>query len=417
MAGVPLEDLHLHEGDSFLRDAKNQLFAASKEHEVQFTYSGGATAGNYTASANITQMGRVNANGKFTKTCILTLHDLGLNSFSNYATLLQCEEMQPVLHRFTVFNVDFPCMKAPKLHDARNAPGEGGDANCSGQWDKNLVYPSMEELSKALLPAVMDFFSLTSVIIIGTGLGANVGIRYSLQQPDRVMGLITMNPVFYQIGWPEWFQFKTSGISNDKLVENIQEYLYSPSELSDPGQDLVAQTVQGIKRLDHNALSGLYQSFKQRTAIVMERPIVGMSGNEQNDKILKPRSCIIVGDHATNFMEDAMEFNSLSDPSKSNFCKFADAGAVVYEEQPVKVAEAITLFLQGLGYLATILPSRLSKTSRSNSVTSSASIEEYNSTAAAVLANCQQRIANGIQDASPSKAANVDISDNVGLIS
>ena len=78
--------------------------------------------------------------------------------------------------------------------------------------------------------------------------------------------------------------------------------------------------------------------------------MIGLSTKERKDTVLDVNTCIIIGDYATNFMEDAMEFNSLCDPTKSNFVKLADAGAVVYEEQPVKVAEAIRLFLQGLGY-------------------------------------------------------------------
>merc|ERR1719420_1869271 len=103
-----------------------------------------------------------------------------------------------------------------------------------------------------------------------------------------------------------------------------------------------------------------------------------------------------------------MEFNSLIDPTKSNFVKLADAGAVVYEEQPVKVAEAIRLFLQGIGYLATIMPTRLAR-SRTNSISSQQSIQDYNSTAASVLAAAH---AGGDYDASPSKAVTVEISDN-----
>jgi len=409
---VQLEEIRTHEGESFIRDSRKQLFATGKEYNVPFTYSGGAAAGNYQTSCNVTQMGRILQDGKFSNTVFVTLHDLGLNGFSNYATLFQSEDMEPVLSRFTVFHVDLPCMKGPKVMNVANKenadPSEG-----DGMWSKDLVYPSMDELAKAMMPAVMEYFSLTSIILVGTGLGANIAVRYALAQPDKVMGLITMNPIFYQIGWPEWMQHKMSSISNDKLVEHVLSYLYTGNELSDPNADLVAQATQSIKRLDHNALNGLYTAFKQRSAIQMERPVPGMK-NELNDKVLKPRSCIIIGDYASNFMEDAMELNAQSDPAKSNFCKLADAGAAVYEEQPGKVAESITLFLQGLGYLATVIPRRLTK-SRSNSLTSQASIEEYNSTAAVVLANCRRRFSVN-QDDSPSKAPNVHISDNIGLM-
>ena len=144
--------------------------------------------------------------------------------------------------------------------------------------------------------------------------------------------------------------YKTQSLSNDKLVELILSYLYTATELSNCDADLFQQTQQNILRLDHHALNGLYCEVKKRSLITMERPVIGLSTKERKDTVLDVNTCIIIGDYATNFMEDAMEFNSLCDPTKSNFVKLADAGAVVYEEQPVKVAEAIRLFLQGLGY-------------------------------------------------------------------
>lgn len=438
--GVQLEEVNVFEEEStFLSETKRQLFSACKEYDIPFTYSGGATAGNYSASTNVTQMGRTMKDGKFTNTVILTLHDLGLNGFTNYATLFQCYEMDPVLHAFTVFHLDFPCMKSPKMVAASNIDKENNDPDHltpsdvrQGVWDKNLVYPSLDELAKSMVPAVMAYFGLSSVILVGTGVGANVATRYALAQPDKVMGLITLNPIFYQISWGEWFGFKTQAFSSDMLIEHILSYLYTGSELSDPNADMIAQTRQSIMKLDYAALCGLYTSFKTRTAIPMERPEYGITGRKRSDKVLDVDTCIIVGDFASNYMECAMEFNSLIDPSKSNFVKLADAGAVVYEEQPQKVAEAIRLFLQGIGYLATVIPTRLSK-ARSNSCVSESSIEEYNMTAAAVLAerNSKTDVAVAKKERSsgeplgnpfkhhesPSKTANVEIPDNENLIS
>lgn len=425
---VALEEI---EAQSFVKSAQSDAFSRGEEHDVQFTYSGGAQKGNYVSSAHVTRTGRMKE-GKFTKTVIITLHDMGLNGFTNYATLFGCQEMDPVLNAFTVFHVDFPCMKSPKLVNKNSSNYDDKEnespvhvdnkaASVSGQWDPNLEYPSLDELAKAMLPAIMEFFSLSSVILMGTGVGANVAIRYALAQPDKVMGLITLNPVFYQIGWQEWFNFKLQPLSNDKLVELVLTYLYTQTELSNCDADLFQQTKQNIMRLDHHALYGLYCEVKKRSFITLERPVIGLSDNKKKDTVLDVNTCIIIGDYASNFMEDAMEFNSLIDPSKSNFCKLADAGAVVYEEQPVKVAEAIRLFLQGIGYLATVMPTRLAR-SRSNSVCSTQSIEEYNSTAAAVLAEAYSKEeeaknqASGEYDASPSKQATVEVGDQVGLV-
>jgi len=448
--GVQLEEVNVFEEEStFLSDSKRQLFSACKEHDVPFTYSGGATAGNFTASSNVTQMGRVMKDGQYTKTVILTLHDLGLNGFTNYATLFQSYEMDPVLHAFTVFHLDFPCMKSPKMMQAENQENQSPAEHLTpssdvrqGVWDKNLVYPSLEELAKSMIPAVMEYFGLSSIILMGTGIGANVAIRYALAQPDKVMGLVTLNPVFYQIGWSEWFGYKTQAYSSDMLAEHILSYLYTHHELAQPNQDMVAQTRQSIMKLDYNALCGLYTSYKTRSPIVMERPHYGLTDNKRSDKVLDVNTCILIGDWNSDFMEDAMEFNSLIDPSKTNFVKLADAGAVCYEEQPVKVAEALRLFLQGIGYLATVVPTRLSQSKgRSNSCISESSIEEYNVTAAAVLAerNSKTNLSSKIKEAggdplnsnpfkqpiqppmtseeSPSKTANVVVSDDTNLIS
>jgi endonuclease III len=71
--------------------------------------------------------------------------------------------------------------------------------------------------------------------------------------------------------------------------------------------------------------------------------------------------------------------------------------------------------------VATVMSTRLSR-SRSNSIVSSASIEEYNSTAAAVMAEANSREELRLQEAagdasvSPSKAVNIEIEDNVGLV-
>lgn len=121
---------------------------------------------------------------------------------------------------------------------------------------------------------------------------------------------------------------------------------------------------QTIKQMDPDALTGFYTSYKTRNYIEMLNPITNLDAarNPHNtDKILKVPTCIIIGDWARNYMEDAMELNSLINPEISNFVKMADAGSMVYEEQPNKVGESVKLFLQGQGYLANVLPTKLSE--------------------------------------------------------
>ena len=48
--------------------------------------------------------------------------------------------------------------------------------------------------------------------------------------------------------------------------------------------------------------------------------------------------------------DDVIDTNDRCDPTKSSYVEFADCGGAVLDEQPAKTAEAIRLFLQGLGH-------------------------------------------------------------------
>ncbi len=45
-----------------------------------------------------------------------------------------------------------------------------------------------------------------------------------------------------------------------------------------------------------------------------------------------------------------IDTNDRCDPAMSSYVEFADCGGAVLDEQPAKTAEAIRLFLQGLGH-------------------------------------------------------------------
>ena len=48
--------------------------------------------------------------------------------------------------------------------------------------------------------------------------------------------------------------------------------------------------------------------------------------------------------------DDVIDTNDRCDPTMSSYVEFSDCGGAVLEEQPAKTAEAIRLFLQGLGH-------------------------------------------------------------------
>ena len=175
---IDLSDINVQEASSFLKDSTNQNhFSKAKHHEVEFTYSGGATAGNYKTTCHISQMGKTQPGGKFTGTVVMTLHDIGLNHFTNYATLFQNSGMQPILDKFTCFHVDLPCMRPNVVKSSHinsdNYIIQTNDLNASQnsgsnkQWDRNLIYPSLEELANSMMPAILEYFGLHSIRAFG----------------------------------------------------------------------------------------------------------------------------------------------------------------------------------------------------------------------------------------------------------
>ena len=72
-----------------------------------------------------------------------------------------------------------------------------------------------------------------------------------------------------------------------------------------------------------------------------------------------PRCTLINVTGATSpHKDDVIDTNDRCDPTKSSYVEFADCGGAILDEQPAKMAEAVRLFLQGLGYSKCIaLPS------------------------------------------------------------
>jgi len=73
------------------------------------------------------------------------------------------------------------------------------------------------------------------------------------------------------------------------------------------------------------------------------KPFIG-----QVSKSLQMPVLNIVGDHSPH-VEATVTLNGRLDPAKCTWMKIGEAGMVL-EEQPNKVAEAIRLFIQGLGH-------------------------------------------------------------------
>ena len=91
------------------------------------------------------------------------------------------------------------------------------------------------------------------------------------------------------------------------------------------------------------------QSFVQRSDLNLAREIAPNGKALYGaSRALKSPVLNMTGDHSPH-VEATVAFNGRLQPNKTTWMKIQDA-AMILEEQPSKVAEAVKLFLQGLGY-------------------------------------------------------------------
>jgi hypothetical protein len=149
--------------------------------------------------------------------------------------------------------------------------------------------------------------------------------------------------------------------SNQPLPESVVDYLiwYHLGRPDAEGRGLDAISVASIYKQyfitggnegpNGKNLALLMQTFVQRSDLNLAREIAP-NGKELlgATRALKTPVLNMTGDHSPH-VEATVAFNGRLQPNKCTWMKIQDS-AMILEEQPAKVAEAVKLFLQGLGY-------------------------------------------------------------------
>ena len=272
--------------------------------------------------------------------CLLTLHDLGLNGFSNFCNFFRSPGCAGVLAKFCVLNLSLPGQ-------------EGGAASLPGHYR----YPSPEELV-CLVETVLEQLQVRHCVVLGVGLGGYLALSLAVKSPALVDGLVLVNTSSCSSGWVEWAYSKVNIHSlrrTKTLPDSVLEFLLwhhlGPSSRQRGGrEDCLAPLYRQYFASEVNPanLSLLLQSWASRRDISLHRKTVKMP-------VLN-----MVGDRCP-YLDATITFNMKVDPAKTTWMKINNAGMVL-EEQPDKVAEALGLFLQGLGHNVKIGRSRSAPT-------------------------------------------------------
>ncbi|XP_054156853.1 protein NDRG3-like [Oppia nitens] len=274
------------------------------------------------------------------KPVILTYHDIGLNSSSNFESFFSLSENRLLLESFRVYHI--------------TAPGQEFNAD---DLPYNYVYPTMDQLAEQIHD-VCKHYAIQSFIGFGYGAGANVLSRFALNCPDMVEGLFLIHPSATASTWTEWIYQKLNvrqllnggqQIVNDScLPQSVQNYLmwhlFGDTEFPDRVTDDEAVDMYrryfGGQFINKRNLGLFIDAYIGRSALDITR--------DDKQRNFRCSVAVICGQNSAH-VDESVKMNSRLLPSDSTWIKLSDA-SMVLEEQPHKVAETFRLFLQGLGY-------------------------------------------------------------------
>ncbi|XP_053206688.1 protein NDRG3-like [Panonychus citri] len=286
------------------------------------------------------------ADHKQNKPVILTYHDIGLNHVSNFQAFFNYMDMRLFLQSFAVIHI--------------NAPGQEENA---APLPESFVYPTMDQLAEQI-EAVCKFYGIKNFIGFGVGAGANILSRFALRNPGVVDGLYLVNCTASQSSWSEYLYQKMNVyyltstaalVSSTTFPQSVQDYLlwYHFGRVTEErNRDLIAVYSKYFsgQSINPRNLSLFIDSYIRRTDLGIIR-----GDKEKNFKCSVLLLCANLSPH----VDDTVNMNSRLNPENSTWMKLSDSGMAL-EEQPGKVAEAMKLFIQGLGYALTVYERRRS---------------------------------------------------------
>jgi len=267
----------------------------------------------------------------------LTVHDIGSN--------------HKPLARFT----SLPCMdeiatRALFVHiclpgQDKHAPDFGAD------------FPTMQDLSFGLWN-ILVHLEIPQVIGLGLGAGANILCRLAIHSPDKVLGLVAIQPTAAAATVMEQLKQRIVSLklgSIDHGPDTDQFLVYHKfGNLVENAQDAEKYKKRLHTDLNPRNLKLFVESYMKRTEIL--------------DEIKAKIKCdvlIVVGSNSS-FVKQTEAMHKQSNLGKTSLIKLENVGDVLLES-PEKLSEAILFFCQGIGLMPTILGPRSRNTSECQS--------------------------------------------------
>ena len=188
------------------------------------------------------------------------------------------------------------------LYDAR------GHGRSSAPLDGDYSYGAQA----ADLARVLEAFALEHVILAGVSMGAHAALRFALEQPGRVAGLVLLTPAFDPNNSGEARLARWDALSHGLRQGGIDGFLaaYDFSRLPPGRRDTVAKMIRQRLRLHRDlaavadALAAVprsrpFESFAQLGAIHM--PALVIASRDEHD----PEHPLAIAEQYTGALPDA----------------------------------------------------------------------------------------------------------------
>ncbi|XP_033102840.1 uncharacterized protein ZK1073.1-like isoform X2 [Anneissia japonica] len=269
------------------------------------------------------------------KMVCLTFHDIGLNH-SSYVKLIS----QPVAHGLAT--------KMCFVHI--NAPGQQDNAE---PLKDGYVYPTMQQLADEVpyLLEQLGFQDKHTFVGLGEGAGSNVLLRFAIAHPERVQALVLLECTATSASFTEWGHEKVAAWNMDKgMNPKVENYIlwHHLGNHSKDKLDVVQEYHENLyKRINSRNLHLFIDSFINRNNII--------------DKLdgLKLPMLLVTGSRSPHLKDVDKMWSHVHDKRLSNLLKAEDVAGDIKEEDPRKLIESMTYFLQGLGLISSLPLTRL----------------------------------------------------------
>lgn len=290
--------------------------------------------------------------GDRAKPAIVTFHDIGLNHVTCFQGFFSFSEMQPILRHFCVYHINAPGQEEGALHLKPEHDALGNPESLGHRF----VYPTMDQLAEAV-HHVVEHYGLKLIIGVGVGAGANILARYELAHHEHVDSLVLINPTASQAGWIEWGYQKMNSwyLFSGQMTNFTEEYLlwhWFGKKTRWQNHDLINTYQETIKAINAQNLALFIESYLKRTDLGIVREMDPM--RRVSARTIRCRSLMLVGDDSPH-IDQVVDMNGRMLPEETDLMKIADCGGMPLEEQPGKVCEAFRLFLQGMGYVPSLI--------------------------------------------------------------